>query len=154
MVNFVGGGGTGATAKATLGTNGTIKYITVTNPGRGYLSAPTVNIEGTQDSAGVPAVVSAQLGNSKVRSNHIVSKFDRVTGTFLITTLTETENFTGTGTQTIFDLKFPMDLRTTTINVTVAGIESLQSEYSITNIEDTTKSYLLSLIHISEPTRR
>ena len=142
LVKFVGGGGSGAVAKATLGTNGTIKYITVTNPGRGYLSAPTVTIEGTQDTSGIPAVVSAQLGNSKVRSNHIVSKFDRVTGTFLITTLTEIENFTGTGSQTIFDLKFPMDLRTTTITVTVAGIESLQSEYSISNVEDTTKSYV------------
>ena len=40
LVKFVGGGGSGAVAKATLGTNGTIKYITVTNPGRGYPVQP------------------------------------------------------------------------------------------------------------------
>tara|TARA_Y100001978_G_scaffold32145_1_gene27920 strand:- start:26069 stop:39172 length:13104 start_codon:yes stop_codon:yes gene_type:complete len=144
LIKFVGGGGTGAVAKATLGAGGTIKYITVTNPGKGYLSAPTVTVEGTQDPAGVKAVVSAQLGNSKVRSNHIVSKFDRTTGNFLITTLTEVENFTGTGSKTQYDLKFPMDLRTTTITVTVAGIEALQSEYTISNLADNTKSYARS----------
>ena len=82
------------------------------------------------------------IGNSKIRSIHHVSRFDRTTGTFLITTLSQTENFTGTGSQTTFNLKFPMDLRTTQVEITVAGVESLQSEYAVSNIEYTDKSYV------------
>jgi hypothetical protein len=142
VIKFTGGGGSGATATATLGTGGAIKYITVTNPGSGYLSAPTVSINGTQSTGSVAAVVSAQLGNSKVRALHHVSKFDRVTGTFLITTLSQTENFTGTGSKTTFNLTWPMDLRKTQIEVTVDGVESLQSEYTYSNVEYSDKSYV------------
>ena len=35
-----------------------------------------------------------------------------------------------------------MDLRTTQVEITVAGVESLQSEYAISNIEYTDKSYI------------
>ena len=143
QIKFSGGGGTGAKATATLGSGGSIKYITVTNPGSGYLSAPTITIDGTQNQSSYSvATITAEIGNSKIRSIHHVSRFDRTTGTFLITTLSQTENFTGTGSQTAFNLKFPMDLRTTQVEVTVAGVESLQSEYAVSNIEYTDKSYV------------
>ena len=143
QIKFSGGGGTGAKATATLGSGGSIKYITVTNPGSGYLSAPTITIDGTQNQSSYSvATITAEIGNSKVRSIHHVSRFDRTTGTFLITTLSQTENFTGTGSQTTFNLKFPMDLRTTQVEITVAGVESLQSEYAVSNIEYTDKSYV------------
>jgi len=153
QVKFSGGGGTGAKATATLGSGGSIKYITITNPGSGYLSAPTITIEGTQSTGSTAARITAQIGNSKVRSIHHISKFDRTTGTFLITTLTQTENFTGTGSQTTFDLKYPMDLRTTQIEITVNGIESLQSEYTTDNKDYTDKSYTRQrgLITFNEP---
>lgn len=44
-IGFTGGGGTGATATATVD-GGAITAITVTNPGSGYTSAPTVTITG------------------------------------------------------------------------------------------------------------
>ena len=44
QVTLTGGGGTGATAVATIA-NGAVSGITVTNPGTGYTSAPTVNID-------------------------------------------------------------------------------------------------------------
>ncbi len=44
-VAFSGGGGTGATASATV-TGGAVTAITVTNPGSGYTSDPTVTLTG------------------------------------------------------------------------------------------------------------
>ena len=49
-VTLSGGGGFGATAKAEI-SSGTIGSIIVTNPGRGYTSAPTVTISGNGASA-------------------------------------------------------------------------------------------------------
>ena len=43
VVEFVGGGGTGAAGTATV-TNGVVTGITVTNAGTGYTSAPSVNL--------------------------------------------------------------------------------------------------------------
>ncbi|HEY0741222.1 MAG TPA: hypothetical protein VGD40_07160 [Chryseosolibacter sp.] len=44
LVEITGGGGTGATATATVGANGRVTGITLTNPGTGYTSVPSVNI--------------------------------------------------------------------------------------------------------------
>lgn len=44
IVEITGGGGTGATATATVGANGRVTGITLTSPGTGYTSAPTVSI--------------------------------------------------------------------------------------------------------------
>lgn len=44
LVQITGGGGTGATATATIGANGRVTGITLTNPGTGYTSVPTVSI--------------------------------------------------------------------------------------------------------------
>jgi hypothetical protein len=44
LVQITGGGGTGATATATVGANGRVTAITLTSPGTGYTSAPTVNL--------------------------------------------------------------------------------------------------------------
>ena len=141
VITFSGGGGTGAKARAYIGTGGKITAIMMTNVGSGYLSAPTVIINGTQSDDGKEASVSAKLGNGKVRNSHIISKYDRVTGTFLITTLTETQNFTGNASEINFDLTWPMDLRPSQIEVTVANIESLNSEYTYSNVADETKTY-------------
>ena len=48
------------------------------------------------------------------------SKFDRVTGKFVVTKLSETQTFVGSGSSYIFDLIFPMDLRTNTVEITVS----------------------------------
>jgi FtsP/CotA-like multicopper oxidase with cupredoxin domain len=46
-VGFSGGGGTGAAATATIDVNGVITGVTVTDPGSGYTTAPTVTITDT-----------------------------------------------------------------------------------------------------------
>lgn len=62
LVEIVGGGGTGATATATVGANGRVTGITLTNPGTGYTSSPSVNII----SGGTSATANAVLdGNNQ-----------------------------------------------------------------------------------------
>lgn len=143
IIKFVGGGGTGAKALAKLGSGGSIVNIEVTNPGSGYLSAPDIEIEGSLSTVNESRIAkaSAQLGNSKIRAMHLRSKFDRVSGTFLITTLAETQTFTGNNSLTRFDVKWPMDVRRNQVTITVDGIEELQGNYSVTNTEYTDKSY-------------
>jgi autotransporter-associated beta strand protein len=46
VVAITGGGGTGATANATIDANGNLTGITITNPGINYTSAPTFTILG------------------------------------------------------------------------------------------------------------
>jgi hypothetical protein len=89
-VAIVGGGGTGATARAVLGTftNGTASVVSVvlTNSGSGYTSQPTVEFiggDGTgaraslvlQDSSGA---VTIDTLNRKVRNVITTIKFDRI----------------------------------------------------------------------------
>lgn len=58
-VRFIGGGGSGAAATATIG-NGIVGVITVTNSGSGYVNPPTITFSGISTvSAAATAVVSA-----------------------------------------------------------------------------------------------
>jgi hypothetical protein len=138
---ITGGGGTGATAEAFIGTNGKVTSVKVTNTGSGYLTSPTVQIIGSFGDTGTVARLSPVLGKGKARSAHIRCKFDRVTGNYLFQTLIETETFTSTIDQQIFNLKWPVQLKATEIKVTVDGLEALRSEYAFSNVEDTTKGY-------------
>ena len=140
-VEFAGGGGSGAKATAYLGSNGKISEIKVTNPGSGYITPPVITLNGSIEDGGQEAVASAILGNGKIRAGHIICKFDRTTGTMLLTVLDTTENFASQPNQQIFNLKYPLNLDTTTVTVTVNGIESLRSTYTIKNVTDTTKGY-------------
>ena len=58
-VRFIGGGGKGATATATLG-DGIVGIVTITNSGKGYVSPPQITFTGISSvSAAATAVVSA-----------------------------------------------------------------------------------------------
>ena len=139
-VKIIGGGGEGATAEAFLG-NGKITSIKVTNVGSGYINRPTVTIEGSQTDGGEQATASVIVGNGLTRTAKVQIKFDRLSGTFFILDLEESETFTGSGNITDYRLKYPMDLRTTEVTVTIDGIELLRSEYTFENFIDTSKSY-------------
>ena len=140
IVTLVGGGGTGATAKAYLG-YGKITSIKVTNPGSGYTSAPTVVISGSQVETGTAAKATAVLGNGVVRSPSVKIKFDRTSGTFTFDTLAKTETFTGTGFENRFFLEWPMDLDNKKVSVYVDNILQLRSKYTYENIQNLDKSY-------------
>jgi hypothetical protein len=139
-ITFLGGGGSGATAKAYIGA-GKIRTIEITNPGSGYTSAPTVVVSGSKRDSGHDAILSAELGDTVVRSMHVGVKFDRVSGDYYITTLPETQLFTGTAVNSKFALKWPMDLKTSRIAVYVNDEKLLRNDYTYRNVKDTTKSY-------------
>lgn len=133
VVTLSGGGGTGATAKAYV-SGGRISEIKITNPGTGYFSAPTVTLNGSQREGGKPAKVYAVIGDGLVRTTHMIVKFDRITGAFLISTVDETETFTGNGSQTTFGLLWPMNVKNDTVEVEVDGVPALYSDYSFGNV--------------------
>ena len=136
-----GGGGSGAELKAYIGRNGRITDVKVVKQGSGYYSSPTITVNGNLIDGGTPATFSVNIGDSPVRNIHTVVKFDRISGTYLHTVLNQSETFTGTGSKFEYLLKWPMDLQKSNVTVTVDGIELLESEYSYTNVLDTSKGY-------------
>ena len=66
-VAFTGGGGSGATAEATV-VGGVVTKVTVTNAGSGYTTAPTIAFSG---GAGTGATATASVG---VAANAVVSE--------------------------------------------------------------------------------
>jgi len=106
-----------------------------------YTSQPTVTIDGSfADDYEEPRII-AVIGDSPVRSTHMVMKFDRVSGNFVFTDLQTTETFTGTGALKKFNTKFPLDLRKSRISITVDGNKVLYTDYETSNIKDNSKSY-------------
>ena len=55
---FTGGGGSGATGVPVIDQNGAITGVTITAPGSGYASAPTVVVTGDGQGANLTAVIS------------------------------------------------------------------------------------------------
>ena len=137
-VEITGGGGSGAKATAYI-KNGIVYRINVTAGGSGYISSPTITLSGS--TTGVQAKASAVLGESLTKTSHIGIKFDRNTGDSFITNLNRTETFTGNNSQIKFKLKWPMDVRTNTISILVAGKTQLKSTFTYGNETDTTKTY-------------
>ena len=138
QVIFTGGGGTGASARAYI-SSGKVTKIVLLDGGSGYTSAPVVELVGgvgTQTQFSAKAV--ARIGNSKARLFHNTLKFDRIskTATFKSYSVNEkfieTETFTGTGRQTVFDLKYPSTLDKSAITVTVGTEQLFSSDYTIT----------------------
>jgi parallel beta-helix repeat protein len=71
-VGFTGGGGTGATATASV-TDGVVTSISVTNGGSGYTSAPTVSFSG---GGGSGAIAIATVVGGAVTAVTLVPTFD------------------------------------------------------------------------------
>ena len=141
IVTIADSNGTTATAIATLGQGGKINNITVVDQGSGYIEAPTVTINGSLESDGVEARAFAILGDSPVRSLQTVIKFDRVSGVYEFVTLNTTETFTSNGKTFNFDLKWPMDVKTSRITVFQDNEEVLSRRYTYSNLLDTSKGY-------------
>jgi hypothetical protein len=131
---IVGGGGTGAKARAFIG-SGSVTSVVVTDPGSGYTSTPTVTIIGTQAENSKLPSVSVILKNQKVRTFNVKQKFDRITPNFELFNLPESETFTSTGTELKLGLKYPMDLTRSNIRVFFNNVEALSSEFTYNNEE-------------------
>jgi|TARA_R110002074_G_scaffold106530_4_gene230105 hypothetical protein len=139
VITVSGGGGPTITGTSTIA-NGVVTGATVLSTGKKYITAPTITFTGTQTD-GTAASASAILGNGVTRSTHMIIKFDRITSSYYITELAETETFTGTGSQPNFSLKWPMSVKPADITVTINGDEQLASTFVASNVLDTTVSY-------------
>ena len=139
-VTVSGGGGPTLEGLAYIG-GSSIQYIEVDTAGAKYYTTPTVTINGSLEEDGVEATVYAQIGNSVIRSTHMLMKFDRVAGAYYFTTLNETETFVGNGGLTEFSLKWPLSTNSADISVTIAGEPQLISDFTATNVLDTTKTF-------------
>ena len=132
---------TPAIATAYVSRGKLIKII-IENQGDGYLVTPTVTLEGGLDTdTGVVAQTSLELERGPVRSNKIGVKFDRIAAKYTITDLSVSQQFDGSGARTRFDLKWPADLRPSTYTISVNGIDVLDSEFVVTNVEDSSLGY-------------
>jgi Straboviridae tail sheath protein len=80
VVTISGGGGTGATATATVSSGGVTGFV-VTNPGSGYTSAPTVSLGGPGTAASSTAVVT--YSTNPLKSGVVVS-FNSGTHTLVV----------------------------------------------------------------------
>lgn len=140
VVRIISDSGSGATARAFI-SNGKVNRIVLLTKGSGYLSAPTIIIDGGLAVNGIAATAIAVIGDSKIRSNLIKMKFDRVSQTYFITQLQETETFVGTGSRIQYQLKWAPDARIGQASVTINGNETLRSNYKLTITKSTTRGY-------------
>ena len=140
VVKIDGGFGTGAVAKAYI-SSGRVTRIQLVTPGTGYLKAPIVTIEGGLSTTGVAARAVAIIESEVVRANKISIKFDRLSKTYFIRELTETETFTGTGSRLQFALKWSPNAVTGKSTVTINGSDVLRTDYMLTTKKSTAKGY-------------
>jgi hypothetical protein len=140
VVRIEGGYGSGATAKAYIA-NGRVNRLVLITSGTGYLKAPTITIDGGLSVTGVAARATVVIESEVVRSNKISIKFDRISRTYVVTELEETETFTGTGSQLQFVLKFSPNGDRSTSYVTVNNIDVLRNDYSLQTKTATSRGY-------------
>ncbi len=140
VVRILSESGTGATARAFVA-NGKVNRIVLLTNGSGYLSAPTVIIDGGTNPDGVAARAVAIIGDSVVRSTLIKMKFDRITKTYFINDLQQTESFAGTGSRLQWPLTWAPDTRISTSSVTINGVSALRDSYKLAIVKSTDKGY-------------
>ena len=140
VVRFISNTGTGATARAFI-TNGKVNRIVLLSKGSGYLTAPTVILDGGLAANGVAGKVVAIIGSGLVRANKLGIKFDRITQKYFITQLEQTETFVGTGSRLQFPLTWAPDVRIGKSTVLVKGVEVLRSSYKLSIIKSTSRGY-------------
>jgi hypothetical protein len=132
--------GSGAKAEAYIAL-GKITQIIVTDPGSGYTSTPIVKLLGGGPTYLIPAKVSVRMSNSKVRSNMIKMKFDRVSGYNEIDSRSAHDLFVAEGTTNEFELTWAPNPDKLYITVKVNGIRELSGNYSIKQYTRKYKGY-------------
>jgi hypothetical protein len=153
IVRIEDGFGSGALAKAYI-SNGKVNRIDLISGGTRYFKAPTVIIDGGLSETGVVARAVAIIESEVVRANKISIKFDRITRAYYISSRTETETFTGTGSRVQFALKWSPRIELTKyLSVKlysvgldpdadgVTGVDILRGEYKLSTKKSTNKGY-------------
>ena len=132
--------GTGATAIAYISL-GKVIAIEVITEGTGYSQTPSVVIAGGGPTTLVTATAYANLTNSKVRSNIIGLKFDRLTSADELVNTQVTDSFMCDGNTYSFKLSWAADCDKTLINITLDGITVLNDNYTATTYSELYNGY-------------
>ena len=121
---------------------GIVREIVLTNPGSGYVSAPTVTLAGGggQNNVTKTAKAYALLENKKVRINTMNMKFDRLASSNVIQSQTQTDTFTATAGQIKFKLTYlpTLDKRKIDINIANETVYIENYDVSIVTVKDRT----------------
>jgi len=91
LVMITGGGGSNATAVATISTNGVVSSITITNPGSGYTNTPTVTIAPPAISPVIPPSLEVRVKSVEV-TLHVTAQ-----RSYVIETSVDFKNWTQVG---------------------------------------------------------
>ena len=153
-VRFIGGGGSGAAATATIGT-GVIGPITVTNAGSGYTSAPIITFSGISSvSAAATAVVSAAGSITAIRITNAGLGYTQVP-----TITISTPSLVGVGT---YQYNEVITGSTSGVTARVRSWNSITSTLEVSNVTGTfvrgesivgsasSASYILSTINTED----
>lgn len=127
---IIEGNGSGAKATAYI-SNGKVSGIIINEQGSGYTKTPIVRIVGGNGSNANNARAVAILGNSKIRSNNISIKFDRLSKQGRFTEFDFTQTFTSSGASASFELLYPSTVDKTKISILKDGQIVLDSEYTV-----------------------
>ena len=138
-INVIGISNTPAVAKAYL-SEGKVIRIEIEQSGSGYVNLPQIEIVGPLKEDGHPAVVAPVLSGALTRTNTIGIKFDRTSSNYF-ENLRVSEDFVGTGSRIVFDLRWPINIEVDKTVVKVFGDEALPTDYYVENILDTTQTY-------------
>jgi len=129
-----------ATAEAFIA-RGKLREIRVTNPGSGYVTAPTVTLIGGGNEGVTPGVAYANLANDKVRINKVDMKFDRLSKSKIIQTETTTDTFTASEGQIKFKLTYLPTLDKRDIDILVNNESLYVTDFDISIVTATDRTY-------------
>ena len=133
---------TDATAVAYT-SRGIVREVVVTNPGSGYVSAPTVTLAGGGGENAVTRTAKAYaiLENKKVRINTVNMKFDRVASSKLIQTNTRTDRFTASAGQIKFKLTYIPTLDKRKIDIQIENETVYIANYDVSIVTVKNRTY-------------
>ena len=141
-----------ASARAYV-SRGRISTIVLDDPGAGYITTPVVRLLGSVEAGGEEATASAILDKSLIRNFSVEVKFDRTAPKYTVSDINVTQQFSGTGSRVVFELKWPIDIRSNNVSIVVSNEEKLSSEFVVYNKLDTFSAYTryIGILEFSNP---
>lgn len=140
---IITGDGRDASATAYVA-KGKVYKIVIDNPGSEFTTAPIIYISGGVDERNPDskrAKAIAKIGNSLVRTNNIVMKYDRISPSITIDNFRYTDRFKGTGKQKKFKLTYAPDPKKINFNILVNNIEVYGSGFDVEIVETLHDTY-------------
>ena len=131
-VAFIGGGGAGAAATATIG-NGVVGIITVTSGGSGYEVAPTVTISSAPVGSGITATARSYINSAGVVTSIYITNAGL--GYTVAPTITISSPYSAGGGVYIFNETVVGSISSTT--ATVKEWDSVDNILKVSNISGT-----------------